>query len=60
MLGRRLAILKDKSIDIGQKVERLPSDLTGKIYKPVDLDDASTVQAALEGWFQQDLGLPAV
>lgn len=58
VLGRRLAILKDASIDVGQAVERLPSDLTGKIYKPVDLDDPTTVQAALEDWFQRDLGFP--
>jgi hypothetical protein len=52
VLGRRLAILKDESID------RLPTDLTGKIYRSVNLDEPSTVQAELETWFQKDLGFP--
>lgn len=53
VLGRRLAILRDKSI------KDLPSDLTGKIYEPVNLDDPSTVRAALEHWMQKDLGFAA-
>jgi hypothetical protein len=59
VLGRRLAILKDKSIEVGQRVERLPTDLTGKIYTQVDLDDLGTVQTALEDWYQRDLRLPS-
>jgi hypothetical protein len=55
-LGRRLAVLKDSSIGAGQAVERLPTDLTGKIYKPVDLEDDETIAAALREWFTADLG----
>jgi hypothetical protein len=55
VLGRRVAILKDRTIDEGQKVERLPTDLTGRIYKPVDLDDPGTVRAALTSWVTDDL-----
>lgn len=57
VLGRRLAILKDGTIDHGQTVERLPTDLTGKIYKSVDLDDAATVLTALSTWIKDDLAL---
>lgn len=51
VLGRRVAILKDESI------ERLPTDLTGRIYKPVKLDEPSTVGDALRGWVKDDLAL---
>jgi len=37
MTGRRCALLKDTS------VEKLPTDLVGKIYKEVDLDHVKTV-----------------
>jgi hypothetical protein len=57
VLGRRMAILKDRTIDAGQKVERLPTDLTGRIYKPVDLDDSSSVRDALVAWIKDDLAL---
>lgn len=57
VLGRRLAVLKDETIDQGQKVERLPSDLTGRIYKPVNLDNSTTVEQALRAWITEDLGL---
>jgi hypothetical protein len=57
VLGRRVAILKDRTIDQGQKVERLPTDLTGRIYKSVDLDDPATVREALSTWIKDDLAL---
>jgi hypothetical protein len=57
VLGRRLAILKDRTIDRDQKVEQLPSDLTGKIYKPVDLDHTATVRSELQRWIKTDLNL---
>ena len=51
MTGRRCALLKDRSI------ERMPSDLVGRIYKEVDLDDLDTVAGALHDWMRNDLGL---
>lgn len=51
MTGRRCVILKDKT------VPTLPTDLVGKIYKSVDLDDMRTVSAAVEQWCDADLGL---
>ena len=51
VLGRRLAILKDVS------VETLPIDLVGRIYKPVDLADTDTVATALHVWCRDDLNL---
>jgi hypothetical protein len=51
VLGRRLAILKDVS------VETLPVDLVGRIYKSVDLADADTVATALHVWCRDDLNL---
>lgn len=57
VLGRRVAILKDRTIDQGQKVKRLPTDLTGRIYKPIDLDDPDTVREALTSWIKDDLAL---
>lgn len=53
MAGRRLALLKDGSID------RLPTDLVGKIYKSVDLDDLDGTTAAVHVWLRDDLGLGA-
>jgi hypothetical protein len=49
--GRRLALLKDRSI------ERLPTDLVGKIYKGVDLDIPSTIEDAIHRWLRDDLML---
>jgi hypothetical protein len=57
VLGRRVAILKDRTIDVGQTVERLPTDLTGRIYKSVDLDKPATVRKALAAWIKDDLAL---
>lgn len=53
MTGRRVALLKDKSI------ERLPTDLVGRIRKDVDLDDLATVSDALHRWIRDDLALGA-
>jgi hypothetical protein len=51
VLGRRLAILKDKP------VQRLPTDLVGRIYKEVDLTKPTTVAGELHGWCRDDLKL---
>lgn len=53
MAGRRCALIKDSSI------ERLPTDLVGRIYKEVDLDDPGTVRDALHRWIRDDLRLGA-
>ena len=53
MTGRRCALLKDASI------ERLPTDLVGRIRKDIDLDDLSTVSEALHRWIRHDLSLGA-
>ena len=49
--GRRCTILKDNT------VQRLPTDLAGQIYRPIDLGDLDTVGAALRHWAGDDLGL---
>jgi hypothetical protein len=49
MAGRRCALLKDTTI------ERMPTDLVGQIYKPVDLNDGATVRGAVEDWIVSDL-----
>lgn len=51
MTGRRAALLKDKSID------RMPTDLVGRIYKGVDFDDLATVATSLHSWIRDDLEL---
>jgi hypothetical protein len=51
VLGRRIAVLKDKP------VEKLPTDLVGRIFTEVDLDDVKTVEKALEKWIVDDLRL---
>lgn len=51
MTGRRCALLKDES------VERLPTDLVGKIYKTINLDNEESVASALHGWLRDDLVL---
>jgi hypothetical protein len=53
MTGRRCALLKDRSI------ERLPTDLIGRIRKDIDLDDLGTVSKAIHTWIRDDLGLGA-
>lgn len=49
--GRRVALLKDRSI------ERLPTDLIGKIYKSVDFDALEATVGAIHVWLRDDLGL---
>ncbi|HEX8179682.1 MAG TPA: hypothetical protein VF525_09100 [Pyrinomonadaceae bacterium] len=49
--GRRCALLKDKSID------RMPTDLVGRIYKSVDLDDEDSIRSALHAWIREDIAL---
>lgn len=49
--GRRMALLKDSTID------RLPTDLVGKIYKAVDLEDLAATSEAIHIWIRDDLGL---
>jgi hypothetical protein len=51
MAGRRCALLKDRSI------EKLPTDLVGHIYRPVDLSDRASVSRAIHGWLRDDLAL---
>lgn len=51
VLGRRLAVLKD------EPVEKLPTDLVGRIYCEVDLADPSTVSSELHRWARDDLKL---
>lgn len=51
MTGRRTALLRDTSVG------RMPTDLVGRIYKAIDLDDLSTVESALTSWVEDDLGL---
>lgn len=51
MTGRRVALMKDAT------VPSLPTDLVGKLYKPVNLDDADTVLRRAHAWLADDLGL---
>ena len=50
-LRRRLAIIKD------EPVERLPTDLVGRVFKEVELDKPATVVAALHKWCRDDLNI---
>lgn len=49
MTGRRCALLKDQSSPT------LPTDLVGLIYKPIDLDDLSSLEATVHAWAAYDL-----
>lgn len=49
--GRRCALLKDGSLD------RMPTDLVGRIYKSVDLADTDVVASTLHRWIRDDLDL---
>jgi hypothetical protein len=49
--GRRCALLKDETI------EKLPTDFSGQLYKPVDFADTKTVADTLHRWAADDLGL---
>lgn len=51
MTGRRCALLKDKSI------ERMPTDLVGRIYRPIDLNKGDSVAASMHTWIRDDLRL---
>lgn len=51
MAGRRCTLLKDHT------VPAMPTDLIGRIYKPVDLDDLDLVTSAIHAWAADDLGL---
>ena len=51
MIGRRCALLRD------QTVEQMPTDLVGRIYKPVDFDDQTGVSEELHNWCAEDLSL---
>lgn len=53
VMGRRLALLRDDSI------ERLPTDLVGKIYKSLDLDDQDATAETIHVWLRDDLQLGA-
>lgn len=48
-LGRRCALLKDVSI------KKMPTDLVGQIYTPMDLEDASALSKAVHRWLRDDL-----
>ncbi len=51
--GRRCALLKDRSID------RMPTDLVGRIYKSVNFDELGSVRTVLHEWIRDDLNLGA-
>lgn len=51
MAGRRCALLRDASI------ERMPTDLVGRIYRSVELSDPSSVATQLHEWARVDLAL---
>lgn len=52
--GRRCALLKDVT------APDLPTDLSGQIYKPVDLADSRSVEKAVRTWASADLRLEQV
>jgi hypothetical protein len=52
MAGRQTALLRDVPT-----VEKMPSDLVGHIYKPVDFGDLKSVSDATHLWAADDLGL---
>ena len=51
MTGRRCALLKDSTLP------NLPTDITGLIYKSVDLDDVLSISATIHAWAALDLNL---
>jgi hypothetical protein len=53
VLGRRLALLKDKSL------KAMPTDLVGAIYDDVELSKPSTVTKKLDTWITKTLTEPA-
>lgn len=54
MTGRRVALLKDGSID------KLPTDFVGMIYKSVDLSDEGAVRDRVIDWLGEDLRIGKV
>lgn len=48
--GRRCAILKDMTLST------VPTDISGHIYKPVDIADLDQVGNETERWITDDLG----
>jgi hypothetical protein len=52
MAGRPTALLRDVPT-----VDKMPSDLVGHIYKPVDFGDVHTVSDSAHLWAADDLGL---
>lgn len=51
MSGRRCALLKDTT------APKMPTDLVGRIYKPVDIADLDAVAREVHTWAAADLGL---
>lgn len=51
LTGRRCGILKDRTAP-----NSLPTDLSGHIYKSVDLDDLDGLGDAVRAWAKNDLG----
>lgn len=51
LTGRRSAILKDVTSP------QLPTDLSGQIYRSVDLADKDAVAEAVSSWAEKDLGM---
>jgi len=49
--GRRCAILKDAAVG------KLPTDLSGHIYRSLDITNAAEVATQAEAWASDDLGL---
>lgn len=53
-LGRRCLLLKDSTI------ETIPTDLTGRICKSVDIADLQSIYDATTSWIENDLGVAAL
>jgi hypothetical protein len=52
-INRRVLLLKEAHMPT------MPSDITGKLYRPFDVFDIDTsIDAAISGWVTRDLGLP--
>ena len=51
MTGRRCALLKDRT------VKKMPTDLVGKIYRSVDLDDPASISKEVHSWVTNGLAI---
>jgi hypothetical protein len=51
MAGRRLCLLRDS-----ETVERMPTDLVGRIYREANFAEADEVAAQVHLWASEDLG----